>query len=96
MIYTELNGNMSALENKAYLKPDGLCIVVSGVHLNTVTAPGFYFCTRTDGRPVSSDGFMITMSHTNGARGIQLYFPYTGGMYKRFKGSDGWGAWVTP
>lgn len=89
----ELNDNMSALENKAYLKPDGLCIVVSGVHLNTVTAPRFYFCTGTEGRPVSSDGFMIVMSHSGGARGIQLYFPYTGGMYKRIKTSDSWGNW---
>ena len=90
----ELNGNMEDLEGKAYLKPDGLCIVASNVHLNTVTAPGFYFCTGTEGRPVSSDGFMMVMSHSNGARCVQLYFPYVGGMYKRFKGSDSWGNWV--
>ncbi len=98
---TELNGNMEVLEKRAYLKPstgtaayEGLGTTVSGVHLNTVTVPGLYFCAATDGRPVSSDGFMLVMSHTNGARGIQLYFPYTGGMYKRLKTSDAWGSWA--
>lgn len=91
---TELNGNMETLEGNVFLKNEGLGSMASGVHLNTVTVPGLYFCTGTDGRPVSSDGFMIVMSHTNGARAIQIYFPYAGGMYKRLKTSDVWGGWV--
>lgn len=98
---TELNGNMEVLEKRAYLKPstgtaayEGLGTTVSGIHLNTVTVPGLYFCAATDGRPVSSDGFMLVMSHTNGARTMQIYFPYIGGEYKRFKTSDSWGGWV--
>ena len=101
MIYTELNGNMEVLEKRAYLKPstgtaayEGLGTTVSGIHLNTVTVPGLYFCAATDGRPVSSDGFMLVMSHTNGARTMQIYFPYIGGEYKRFKTSDSWGGWL--
>lgn len=85
---------MEALMGNVFLKSEGLCSVASGVHLNTVTVPGFYFCTNTEGRPVSSDGFMIVMSHTNGARVIQIYFPYAGGMYKKIKTSDVWGGWA--
>lgn len=99
--FAELNGNMEVLEKRAYLKPstgtaayEGLGTTVSGIHLNTVTVPGLYFCAATDGRPVSSDGFMLVMSHTNGARTMQIYFPYIGGEYKRFKTSDSWGGWV--
>lgn len=101
---TELNGNMTELNDKAYLNPnfgkpgytppEGIGMVVSGIHLNNVTMPGLYFCTGTDGRPVSSDGFMIVISHTNGVRAIQIYFPYAGGMHKRLKTSDIWGSWT--
>lgn len=95
---------MMELNDKAYLNPnfgkpgytppEGIGMVVSGIHLNNVTVPGLYFCSATDGRPISSDGFMIVISHTNGVRAIQIYFPYAGGMHKRLKTSDLWGSWT--
>lgn len=92
--FAELNGNIETLASNVFLKTEGFGSIASGMNLNTVTVPGLYFCTGTDGRPVSSDGFMIVMSHSNGARGVQIYFPYIGGMWKRIKSSDTWGNWA--
>jgi len=82
-------------KNTSFLYENGI-IRITGVNLSTLNEAGLFFCRDCPGRPVSQDGFLTSMVYADGNRGMQIYYPWHGGQWHRFKdNNNAWRAWAS-